>query len=399
MIINSQFFITYYIGTEPLPLKTVPTAFTPNSSARIEYDNFIQSIDTIYGSQALDGSIPKFWTRRTQSVDQLGNIRYFYEPHPDSTLSQLDSKASYYFIVRDTTAIPVRIPTMGGLLLGFTDANKLPNILPSSIPNKTLSTDSRYSFSPSLENLQPYEEYRYEFKTVNANWPVSINAISGIIKPATDKATIESSIGFCPSTGNCDTNVMPFTLPQECTLSSSDNKSITMQLSISPLSYDGSAVLSNQFTVECEDCLPKPSIAISGKSPLMVSEPTGDDAEPASYSFELITSNLELDKEYSYNIEVLRSEWPFVFTTPTSGSIVVKSSTDKPLLDGKMFFCPTTGLCPPNQNGVRPYVVPPYPKFLTGAASYNVTLRAVLDSIECDTETVYSLPITISYKN
>lgn len=399
MIINSQFFITYYIGKEPLPLKTVPVSLTPNSAGRIEYDNFMQAIDTIYGSQTLDGSIPKFWTRRTQAVDQLGNIKYFYEPHPDSTLSQLDSKSSYYFIVRDTTAIPVRIPAIGGLLLGFTDANKLPNVLSESIPNTKLSTDSKHSFSPRIENLQPYEEYKYEFKTVNANWPVSISSISGILKPSTDKANIESSIGFCPSTGNCDTNVMPFTLPEACTLSSSDNKSITMQLSISPLSYDGTEVFSNQFTVECENCLPKPSIAISGKSPVIVVEPTSDDAEPASYSFELVTQNLELDKEYTYSIEVLRSEWPFLFTTPTSGSLIVKSSTDKPLLDGRIFFCPTTGLCPPNQNGVRPYTVPSYPKFLTGAAAYNVTLRAVLDSVECDTETVYSLPITISYKN
>lgn len=391
--------MTYYIGKAPLPLMEVPASLPINSPGRIEYDNFIQSIDTIYGSQTLDGNIPKFWTRRTQSVDQLNNIRYFYEPHPDSTLLQLDSKSSYYFIVRDTTAIPVRIPAINGLLLGFTDPNKLPNVMPESIPNTKLSTDSKHSFSPKIENLQPYEEYKYEFKTVNANWPVSINTISGVIKPSTDKASIESSIGFCPSTGNCDTNVMPFVLPQACTLSSSDNKSITMQLSISPLSYDGTEVLSNQFTIECEDCLPKPYIAISGKSPSLVIEPTADDAEPASYSFELITNNLELEKTYSYNIEVLRSEWPFVFTTPTSGTIFIKSSTDKPLLDGKIFFCPAINMCPPEENGVQPYTVPSYPKFLTGAASYNVTLRAVLNSEECDTETVYSLPTTISYKN
>jgi hypothetical protein len=359
----------------------------------------MQAIDTIYGSQTLDGSIPKFWTRRTQAVDRLGNIKYFYEPHPDSTLSQLDSKSSYYFVVRDTTAVPLRVPSVGGLLLGFTDANKLPNVLPDSIPNIKLSADSKYSFSPRIENLQPYEQYRYQFKTVNANWPVSISTISGIIKPSTDKASIESSIGFCPSTGNCDTNIMPFRLPEACTLSGSDNKTITMQLSIIPASYSGTEVLSNQFTIECKDCLPKPFIAISGKSSPMVVEPTADDADPASYSFELVTKNLELDKHYSYSIEVLKSEWPFLFTTPTSGNIIIKSSTDKPLLDGKIFFCPTTGLCPPNSNGVQNYTVPSYPKFLTGVASYNITLRAILNSAECDTETVYSLPITISYKN
>lgn len=399
MIINSQFFITYYTGKEPLSLMTMPASFAPDSMQRIEYDKLIQSIDTIYSSQNIEGNIPKFWTRRTQTVDQLGNIKYFYEPHPDSTLTQLDSKAAYYFIVRDTTAIPIKIPAAGGLLLGFTDANKLPDVLAESIVNTKLTSDSRYAFSPQITNLQPYEEYRYQFKTVNANWPVGINSISGVLKPATDMASIESSVGFCPSTGNCDTNVMPFSLPEACSLSSSDNKSITMQLSITPISFDGPEVLSNQFTIECEDCLPKPAIAISSKSDTQVVEPVGDDAEPASYTFEILTDNLELEKQYTYSIEVLQSQWPFVFVTPTGGSIVIKSSTDKPVLDGKIFFCPTTGLCPPNQNGVVPYTVPAYPKFLTGAATYNVTLRAVLDSAECDTETVYSVPVTISYKN
>ena len=65
-----------------------------------------------------------------------------------------------------------------------------------------------------------------------------------------------------------------------------------MQLSITPISFDGPEVLSNQFTIECEDCLPKPAIVISSKSDTQVVEPIGDDAEPASYTFEILTDNL-----------------------------------------------------------------------------------------------------------
>jgi len=402
MIINSQFFVTYYTGKNPLPLMVAPSSLLPNTPKRIEYDNFIQSIDTIYASQTIDGNIPKFWTRRAQSTDALGNIKFLYEPHPDSTLTQLDSKSAYYFIVRDTTTIPIRIPAVGGLLLGFTDANKLPNVLPSSIPSVTLTsnTGGKFAFAPKIENLQPYEEYKYEFKTISANWPVSINSISGVIKPATETASIVSNIGFCPSTGACDTLVMPFSLPEECSLSSTDEKSITMQLSISPISYTGTEVLSDQFTVNCVDCLPKPSIRISGTSPTSVVEPAGDDADPASFTFDIITSNLEIEKPYNYSIDVLKAEWPIVFATATSGSIVVKSSTDQPFINGKIFFCPTTGLCPPNQNGVPAYSVPSYPKFLTGVAPYNIVLRASLNSQDCNTvDTVYSVPVTISYRN
>lgn len=399
MIIHSQFFITYYIGQQPLPLMSTPANLAPNTPARIDYDNFMQAVDTIYSSQQIDGRIPKFWTQRTQEIDQLGNIKYYYRPHPDSTLKQLDSKFSYYFIIRNTAAIPLKIPAIGGLLLGFTDASKLPNVISSSLIGTKLTDTSKVTITPKIENLQPYEEYIYEFKTVYANWPVGITNLSGIIKPSTDKASIETSIGFCPSSGACDSKTMPFTLPSQCSLTSSDNKSITMSLSIKPKSYDGPEVLSDHFTIECQDCLPTPAISIVDLSTKNVVEPIEDNADPAFYSYKLEVANLEIDKPYEYSIEVLKSEWPFVFTSPISGNIILRSPSDKPPLDGKIFFCPATGLCPPNQNGVGPYTVPVYPKFLTGSNAYNVILRAKLTSLECDNKAVYSNPTIISYRN
>lgn len=400
MIINSQFFITYYTGREPLTLKQAPASVTTNALQKVEYDKFIQSVDTIYGSQRLDGTIPKFWTQRTQTVDQLGNASYYYTPHPDSDLLQLDSKSAYYFIVRDDTAIPLRIPAVGGLLLGFTDARLLPNVISSSIPNKTLTESNRYSFSPQIENLQPYEEYLYRFKTVVANWPISINTISGILKPSSSTGVINTNIAFCPTTGNCDNNILPYSFPPICSLSSTDDQIATVQLSITPISYEGPEVLSNQFTVVCNDCLPKPNISILGPSVLEIREPTDDDADPANFPFVLSLSNLELEQEYTYNIDVKNAEWPVVFASASSGVINLRNPSDIPLVSGKLFFCPATGLCPPGQKNVPNYSVPVYPKFLTGVAAYNVTLQASLSSTDCQSsETIYSKPITISYIN
>lgn len=397
MIINSQFFITYYTGKEPLTLKQPPASLVNNPAAKVEYDRFIQSIDTIYGSQKLDGTIPKFWTQRTQTTDQLGNTQYYYTPHPNSDLSQLDSKSAYYFIVRDDTAIPLRIPAIGGLLLGFTDARLLPNIINSTIPNTTLTQTNRVSLSPQIENLQPYEEYLYQFKPTSSNWPVSINSISGIIKPAAASGTINASFGFCPSTGSCDTNILPYSLPPECSLSSTSDKTITMQLSIVPISYEGPEVLSNQFSINCKDCLPKPSVSIL--APDSVQESSSDDADPASIDFSLQFDNLEIEQDYEFGINILQAEWPIVFAAPSSGNILLRNSTDTPSVKGKIFFCPTTGLCPPGEKGVPQYLVPTYPKFLTGVASYNITLQASLVSSCQSSEIIYSKPITISYRN
>lgn len=399
MIINSQFFITYYTGKEPLKLKEVPASLQPGSAQRVEYDRFIQSIDTIYGSQKLDGTIPKFWTQRTQIVDALGNAQYYYIPHPDSDLTQLDSKSAYYFIVREDSAIPLRIPAIGGLLLGFTDARVLPVVAPSSVMGTGLTSQYKYAFAPKIENLQPYEEYKYEFKTVSSNWPVSINNISGIIKPASSTTTLDAVIGFCPNTGNCDTNVLPYQLPPVCSLSSSNEKSITMQLSISPVSYEGPEVLSNQFTIECKDCLPKAAVSIVGPEITEIKESEDDNADLPNYPFSLSFSNLEIEKTYNYTINVVKADWPVVFAAPNSGTIKLRSSTDIPFIGGKIVFCPTTGLCPPNQNGVPNYSVPNYPKFLTGSAIYSVILQASLTKTDCDSETIYSKPINIRYIN
>lgn len=263
MIINSQFFITYYMGNQPLPLTTTPTNLTPAQSG--DYQRFIQNIGAIYGSQAPNGKIPKFWTKLTQTTDSLGNIKYSYIPHPDSDLQSLSSKSAYYFIVRDESAIPLKIPSVGGSLIGFTDGSSLPRVVSSSIPNIVLTSASGNSLfiSPRIDNLQPYEEYRYQFKSVDANWPITINPQSGILRPSTSSGVINANAAFCLSSGECDSSFLEYRSEQGANplgilaSQTTNNKYAIINLSVTPTSYSGSEILSDQFVILCKDCLPE----------------------------------------------------------------------------------------------------------------------------------------------
>jgi hypothetical protein len=399
MIINSQFFITYYSGNQRLSLKTVPENLT--DEGRAEYDRFIQSISAIYSSQSANGKIPKFWTKLVEGSDSLGNKRYLYAPHPDSDLEFLDPRSSYYFIVRDESAIPLKIPAIGGSLLGFTStATKvLPNVVPESIVNSTLSLADGNSLviNPRIENLQPYEEYRYEFKSVDSNWPVSVNAISGILKPSTPTGIINARVTFCPTSGSCDNNTLNYTIPQPCLFTKDSDKYATMQLSITPISYTGPETISNQFTIGCKDCLPKPSISLASSVPNIINKPT-DSTVNASYEFSVSINNLLKNQIYSYRIETINSQWPIIFIGPSSGTIDVKSITTIPQISSKILFCQSTGICQPGQNGVNNYSVPSYPKFWTGPIDYDIMLRASLISSSCPSDITYSNPLVVTYR-
>jgi hypothetical protein len=399
MIINSQFFITYYSGNQRLSLKTVPENLT--DEGRAEYDRFIQSVSAIYASQSANGKIPKFWTKLIEGTDSLGNKRYFYAPHPESDLEFLDPRSSYYFIVRDESAIPLKIPAIGGSLPGFTNtATKLlPNVIPDSITSSilTLADGNSIVINPQIENLQPYEEYRYVFKSVDANWPVSVNAISGILKPSTSKGLIKARVTFCPTSGSCDTNILDYNLPQPCLFTKDSDKYAIMELSITPISYEGPETISNQFSIGCKDCLPKSSISLSSSVPNIVNRPT-DTAVNASYEFNLSIDNLLKNQMYSYKIETINSQWPVIFIGPSSGTIDVKSITTVPQISSKILFCQSTGICQPGQNGVNNYSIPSYPKFWTGPIDYDVMLRASLVSSSCPSEVTYSNPLVVTYR-
>ena len=398
MIVDKKFSIITYAGSLPLNLMAKDANIANNPIKNNEWDRMIQAVDTIYSTQRPDNSIPVFWTRRFSSVDSFGNVSYRYAPHPESTLTTLDSKGSYYIILRDSSLTPLKIPSNGSLVLGYADTEDLPLVSPA-LPDTVLDKDSfEYIFKPQIINLKPYESYSYSWNVISANWPVVANTLSGVLKPASATGTINSSMTFCPTTGECSDSILPYTLPADCSLEQNKDPSITLQLSVKSDST-GAESFGDAFTITCDDCLPRPRINISGIDNNLVAEPTDDTSPTPSYSFQLTFNNLELDTEYSYELETLRVDWPIVYVSPVSGSFVNKSSNVLPI-DGKFYFCPSTGLCPPNNTTIPNYSIPPYPKFLTSEAEYNISIRASLsaDPTCGSLPTIYSDIHTIRYK-
>lgn len=400
MIIDKKFSIITYAGSLPLNLMTKDATIASDAQKSNDWDKMMQSVDSIYGTQKFDNTIPVFWTKRFSVTDQFGNVSYKYAPNPESTLRTLDSKSSYYIILRDSSMIPLKIPSNGGLVLGYTDTDDLPYVFPA-LSDITLRKESfEYLFKPRIVNLRPFETYTYSWKAIAGNWPVAVNALSGTLKPASPTGTINTSMTFCPSTGLCSDKILSYNVPSDCSLEQIKDPFITLQLSV-VANATGAESLSDQFTLYCDDCLPKPRISISGISSSSVVENNNQDVTP-SYSFSLIFNNLDIDKSYSYSVETLKADWPIVYVTPISGLFINKSTNTMPI-DGKFYFCPTTGLCQPNGNNIPNYSVPNYPKFLTDDAEYNVYLRASLSGVgqsACtNTNSIYSDIVRITYKN
>lgn len=418
-MINSQFFITHYTGRESLDLMSIPTAFANDPIKISEYERFIQSIDTIYGSQNLDGEIPKFWTRRTQTIDALGNIVYSNEPHPESTLTSLTSMASYYFILRDSSDVPVKIPINGGEVYGFTDISSLPIVASvtsctSALPTGTtcsqitLKDNNLTDIIFNLENLRPYDSYVYEIGSIGANWPVDVTPVSGLIKPATPSGSIEINALFCPSTGVCGSNILEYSLSNDCLLKNPNTLYATIQLKVRPVSSD-LEIYSDHYSLFCEDCLPpKPSCLIKSVSSndieneATINEADFEDNPYHEFKIEIQEQDaLVTDKNYSYSIESLSAEWPVIFISPTGGIATISKGQNSTVFVNKLYFCPSTGLCPPGSPGVPDYSIPSYPKFLLGedavAGLSKVKLRVSVESYDCPGQKVYSNTSTISY--
>lgn len=360
MIINSQFFITHYNGKDPLPLKNPSTELAKNPV----YSKFIQGIGSIYSSQDINGRILKFWTKLTEIKDELGNTKYLYIPHPDSTLEYLDSKLSYYFIIRDTAFLPLKIPNVGGTVTSFADKDVLPKV---QINDISMSGSSHF-LNIQVDNVQINETYRYKFNCINSNWPANITPLSGTLKSPTGTGNIHSILTLSPTTENCSSSNLAYNIPNSCLTSDLNNKHITMQLEITPQSYTGDSILSNEFTATCNDCLPNVSLQSN-------IENEEDRVKNKKEKLSIMLNNFSKYNTYSYSIQALSATWPYYISQPT-GLIKVSPETSNIEIDG--LFCHSVESYPSNTNNVLPYIAPN--NIVTKQSWYRpaVIIRAVL---------------------
>ena len=393
MNINSQFYIANYTGKEPLDLMSMPVSFVEAGQIS-DYNRFIEAISTIYASQNATGGIPVFWTVRNTASDAAGNNRYVYSPSDNSTLTSLEPRESYYFIVRDTSYIPLRVPVVGGSLPGFAEANELPIVIPpSSTTTLTQADGNKHSFSVKLDRLQPYETYQYTVSSAFSNWPVIVTPISGLLKPSEQTSSIDLSVTFCSSTGVCGSGtvgLLDYTLNNNGQCISSNVAppvlGTTLQIEITPVSYSGLEILSKQFSIECEDCLPKvivdlPNlpVTLSGKN---------------NYCHDIVATldNLVPYQTYQYEFRSTTANWPAV-VTPVSG--VFKSSKDTNTIRSRLAFCPSTILCSSGTMGLLDYDINSYQYLFDSTCGKFVTLELAVTPSGCSSTESISDRLTV----
>jgi hypothetical protein len=407
MIINNQFYIFSYAGSKPLDLINAPPEVLEDPILLSQYNAFIQSVDTIYASQTINDDIPVFWTRRIGLVDDLGNTAVGYQPHPDCTLTQLDSKQSYYVIVRDLDSIPLVVPIIGETAAGFTDTSLAPIV--SDIENILLTSDSGNTvvIRPEIGQLQQYETYSYEYKGLSANWPITVSPISGIIRPSSSGLQLSSVLSFCATSGACcscviDPDIVMGNIKNRCPNFNEINLYSTLELEVKPISFSGLPIRSSPFTIQCEDCLPR--VRVNLKYTDDPSKPSGDPKSVINLTstntvdISGIISNLEPTQNYTYEYVSVGSNWPVMFITPISGVITSYQTNEDFTLMSKLFFCPTTGLCPKTDSSVLDYSIDP--KFIE---SYYASFVLKISPNTCiepyylfqNSSSVYSSPITI----
>ena len=192
MIINSLKSIFRYESSEYLDLMHVPSINADNN-LYIEYNNFINSVETIYGTQQFDGTIPVFWT---QNAIDNASIK---ESNPNSTLRMLVPQESYFVVVSNINSLPLKIPEPLGLV-GFVDSGPAPEQeaekqhmdLTKCCPNIEILSGTGNLLSLTSANptqqinirasqLLPNTTYTYRLDTLFTNWPAALSHATGSI--------------------------------------------------------------------------------------------------------------------------------------------------------------------------------------------------------------------------
>ena len=421
MRINTANFLTHYPGSQALPLQE-ESPFGDDTRKNADYNRFIQNISTIYGSQDSEGNIPLFWTVFSGTV---------FVPNPESTLTQLEPKKSYYFITRDENALPLNLPINGNILPGFRDQPLLPSIKTvltdtfDSIndgQDEAILTTNNYAYLKfKVSGLQPFEDYDYTINCDAANWPVSISPMSGVIKPSDEGLELSSIVHFIKSTGTCgeQSNIPENSL--DCSDINSNNLYAVVNLEITPKSNAIDSVKGDSITIRCKDCIPRlsvtlPNIGVLSSVSQTTTEQTSTNTDAQFYTalsgtaasgvsannivenlapvsgdnrffaYKANVQNIETKKKYTYEYRSLEGNWPARISTPMSGSL--SSLNTETALNSAINFCLSTGLCP--ENGSLSCNLASGPDL----SNLFTTVELVVSS-EDGTETAVSNPFTV----
>lgn len=265
--------------------------------------------------------------------------------------------------------------------------NCLPNISLTAEENIMLdeSSSNTKQIATAVNGLIPNQVYTYVFTSIDSNWPVKVTPVSGTIRPSSDSSNIKSLVTLCANSGDC-ANGLSFVATQNCDAGQTPFSAI--KLTVSPANGSLQSPASTDFTISCDNCIPKLSLVLPATVRL-------DRLSKNKTAMNLVASNLKLGKQYVYHINSVDANWPAI-VTPISGRLTAQyDSMNIPLT---VTLCPSTGLCPSASNDVIDYSIDS--NCLLGYANVErfVRFNADIAGNECDdaSDKAYSNDVTIS---
>jgi hypothetical protein len=265
--------------------------------------------------------------------------------------------------------------------------NCLPNLYITAEENIILDESSLNTkqIATAVNGLIPNQLYTYVFTSIESNWPVKVTPVSGTILSSSDSANIKSLVTLCANSGDC-ANSLSFIPTQNCDAGQSPFAAI--KLTVSPVNSSLQSQVSADFTVSCDNCIPKLSLVLPSTVRL-------DRLSKNKTFMNLVASNLKLGQQYVYHINSVDANWPAI-VTPISGKLTAHyDSMNIPLT---VTLCPSTGLCPSTSSDVIDYSIDS--SCLLGYSNMEryVRFNADISGNECDNryDKVYSNDVTIS---
>jgi len=158
-LLDKIYNIKEYPATALTPISLLsPPSGLSNSKATKDWHNLINSISTIYNS-----SNTLFFNTVTSGNNILPNTK--------STLTNLVPGEAYYFILKEDSKLPVKLPIYNKVKTEYLSKNLINNISALSINDakiKTLTNNEKISFITAVQAIkEDIEKYKYDSLKLN----------------------------------------------------------------------------------------------------------------------------------------------------------------------------------------------------------------------------------------
>lgn len=287
---------------------------------------------------------PNFTLCPSGSPDVLGYNRNYSYGTEDVLLfstvrakvSELSSNTDFLYSQPTTLSCSGCLPVVGPKVT-----------LPNSIILNTRGHNS-IMITGMASGLSPDTRYSYTFKVLDSTWPVEMYPLSGTVKGGSDELMVFSQLVFCENSGLYDTDM--------CGTDKDKRATISLELQPLPDTFETVSILSTNSTtklvsndgiVQCRDCLPASPTIILSATPSTINKKN-------STNIACNFANLKANKQYSYSLENIDSNWP-LFIPDSSGSFKTAYNTNTINLVGE--FCSPSVLCPSGMPNVVSYIL------------------------------------------